>query len=60
VNEALDGGSGEPRGLKTESRGARQRGRVLRARVQDGALVPAEPLGLPEGSEVRIKIEPAG
>jgi len=37
---------------------ARDRFRKIRARFRNGALVPLDPLDLPEGSEVEILVRP--
>jgi ribonuclease HI len=64
VNEALDntasGGNSETRNTKMETRQQKPETMKIRARVRGGALVPAEPLGLPEGAEVELLISKIG
>jgi ribonuclease HI len=61
ANEALDetSGSPSPRHNSAEVRTQAQP-RKVRALVRNGTLVPADPLNLPEGSEVEILVRPAG
>jgi len=58
VNAALDGNKTEIRNSKNENLPEKPQSRKVRARVQGGSLVPTEPLGLPDGAEVIVKIEP--
>ena len=60
ANEALDETSGRPRAafLKLDSSAAKPQPRKLRARVRNGALIPIDPLDLPEGSEVELSVRP--
>jgi ribonuclease HI len=61
ANEALDetSGSPSPKHNSAEVRTQAQP-RKVRALVRNGTLVPADPLNLPEGSEVEILVRPAG
>src|SRR5713226_7918418 len=60
ANEALDETSGlpSPRHNSAEVKPQAQP-RKIRAHVRNGALVPVDPLNLPEGSEVEILVRPA-
>ena len=56
ANEALDETSGRP--AKPAAPAAKPQPQKIRARVRNGALIPAHPLDLPEGSEVELSIRP--
>jgi ribonuclease HI len=61
ANEALDETSGAPPRMKPDAPATKPRpplSRKVRARVRNGALVPIDPLDLPEGSEVEILLRP--
>jgi len=61
ANEALDETSGAPAPSKRDSQAAKPQptqARKVRARFRNGALVPIDPLDLPEGSEVEILVRP--
>ena len=61
ANEALDETSGKPTPkLKTSEPNPQSQPQPskIRARVRNGALVPLDPLDLPEGSEVDILLRP--
>jgi hypothetical protein len=61
ANEALDETSGNPSPkLNTSAANpqAQPQPRKIRARVRNGALVPLDPLDLPEGSEVELLVRP--
>jgi len=61
ANEALDETSGAPTRMKPDAPGAKPRPpqpRKVRARFRNGALVPVDPLDLPEDSEVEILVRP--
>ena len=61
ANEALDETSGSPVRITPDTSAAKQqppRHRKIRARFRKGALVPVDPLDLPEGSEVEILVRP--
>jgi ribonuclease HI len=61
ANEALDETSGAPARITPDTPAAKQqppRPRKIRARFRNGALVPVDPLDLPEGSEVEISVRP--
>jgi ribonuclease HI len=63
ANEALDETSGAPARMKPDASGAKPQPtqpRKIRAQVRNGALVPLDPLDLPEGSEVELLVRPAG
>lgn len=59
ANEALDETSGalSPKPTSADVR-AQTQPRKVRAHVRNGALVPVDPLNLPEGSEVEILVRP--
>jgi ribonuclease HI len=61
ANEALDETSGRspstPK-LDTNAKSQPPQPRKIRARFRNGALVPLDPLDLPEGSEVEILVRP--
>jgi len=62
ANEALDETSGAPARVKPDAPATKPQPlqpRKIRARVRNGALVPIDPLDLPEGSEVEILVRPA-
>src|SRR6202795_5246522 len=62
ANEALDETSSAPPRMKPDTPGAKPRparSRKIRAHVRNGALVPVDPLDLPEGSEIELDIKPA-
>ena len=59
ANEALDETSGAPARMKPDASGAKPQPtqpRKIRAQVRNGALVPLDPLDLPEGSEVELLV----
>jgi ribonuclease HI len=61
ANEALDETSSAPPRMKPDTPGAKPRparSRKIRAHVRNGALVPVDPLDLPEGSEIELDIKP--
>ncbi len=62
ANEALDETSGRsPATAKPDAPSAKSQPpqpRKLRARVRNGALIPINPLDLPEGSEVELSVRP--
>jgi len=61
ANEALDETSGAPSRMKSDAPVAKPhpaQPRKIRARFRNGALVPLDPLDLPEGSEVEISVRP--
>jgi len=60
ANQALDETSGHPRAAspKLDASAAKPQPRKLRARVRNGALIPIDPLDLPEGSEVELSVRP--
>jgi ribonuclease HI len=61
ANEALDETSGNPSpkpNTSAASPQAQPQPRKIRARVRNGALVPLDPLDLPEGSEVELLVRP--
>ncbi len=61
ANQALDETSGAPARITPDTPAAKQqppRPRKIRARFRNGALVPVDPLDLPEGSEVEISVRP--
>ena len=61
ANQALDETSGAPARIAPDSPAAKlqpPRPRKIRARFRNGALVPVDPLDLPEGSEVEISVRP--
>jgi len=61
ANEALDETSSAPARITPDTPAAKQqppRPRRIRARFRNGALVPVDPLDLPEGSEVEISVRP--
>ncbi len=61
ANEALDETSSAPARITPDTPAAKQqppRPRKIRARFRNGALVPVDPLDLPEGSEVEISVRP--
>jgi ribonuclease HI len=61
ANEALDETSGRPAAppkLETTSTMPQPPTRKIHARFRNGALVPVEPLDIPEGSEVEITVRP--
>jgi ribonuclease HI len=61
ANEALDETSGAPPRMKPDAPATKPQpplSRKVRARVRNGALVPIDPLDLPEGSEVEILLRP--
>jgi ribonuclease HI len=61
ANEALDETSGAPPRMKPDAPATKPRpplSRKVRAHVRNGALVPIDPLDLPEGSEVEILLRP--
>ena len=61
ANEALDETSGSPPPKHTSAEVRPQaRARKVHAHVRNGALVPVDPLNLPEGFEVEILVRPAG
>ena len=63
ANEALDETSGAAARAKANVPAAKPQPpnpRRIRARVRNGALVPINPLDLPEGSEVEILLRPLG
>jgi DNA-nicking Smr family endonuclease len=63
ANAALDETSGAPAQAKPDAAAAKPKpsqSRKIRAHVRNGALVPVDPLDLPEGSEVEILVCPAG
>ncbi len=61
ANEALDETSGAPARTKPAAPATKPpQPRKVRAHVRNGALVPLEPLDLPEGSEVEILVRPLG
>jgi ribonuclease HI len=63
ANQALDETSGAPAQAKPDAAAAKPKpsqSRKIRAHVRNGALVPVDPLDLPEGSEVEILVRPAG
>jgi ribonuclease HI len=63
ANQALDETSGAPARMKPDASGAKPQPtqpRKIRAQVRNGALVPLDPLDLPEGSEVELLVRPAG
>ena len=58
ANEALDQTSGKPAAApRPDANAAPPQARKLRARFRNGALVPLDPLDLPEGSEVELEIK---
>ncbi|MCU1242640.1 MAG: ribonuclease [Candidatus Acidoferrum typicum] len=61
ANEALDETSGTPRRSPQDAptpNPQQPQPRKIRARFRNGALVPLDPLDLPEGSEVEILVRP--
>ena len=61
ANEALDETSGRPAAPKPDTNSARPQAppaRKVRARFRNGALVPLEPLDLPDGFEVELLVRP--
>ena len=61
ANEALDETSGAPARITPDTPAAKPQPpqpRRIRARFRNGALVPVDPLDLPEGSEVEISVRP--
>jgi ribonuclease HI len=61
ANQALDETSGAPRRMKPEAPATKPQpplSRKVRAQFRNGALVPIDPLDLPEGSEVEILLRP--
>jgi len=61
ANEALDETSGRPAAPRLDANSAKPQPpqpRKVRARFRNGALVPLDPLDLPEGSEVEIVVRP--
>jgi ribonuclease HI len=61
ANEALDETSGAPGRTKPDAATTKPKpsqSRKIRAHVRNGALVPVDPLDLPEGSEVEILVRP--
>jgi ribonuclease HI len=63
ANQALDETSGAPARTKLETPSTKPQptqSRRIRAHVRNGALVPLDPLDLPEGSEVELLVRPAG
>src|SRR6266849_664972 len=61
ANQALDETSGAPARITPDTPAAKPQPpqpRRVRARFRNGALVPVDPLDLPEGSEVEISVRP--
>jgi ribonuclease HI len=61
ANEALDETSGNPSpkpNISAANPQTQPQPRKIRARVRNGALVPLDPLNLPENSEVEILLRP--
>jgi ribonuclease HI len=57
ANEALDETSGAPRTNPNTPGANPSKSRKIRAQFRNGALVPVDPLDLPEGSEVELEIK---
>ena len=58
ANQALDETSGRPASAAKSESQPPSATRKIRARVRNGALIPAAPLDLPEGSEVELLLRP--
>ena len=60
ANEALDETSGRPAAPKLDATSTKPQPppRKIRASFRNGALVPVDPLDLPEGSEVELLVRP--
>lgn len=58
ANQALDETSGRPAASAQSDSPPPALPRKIRARVRNGALIPAAPLDLPEGSEVELLLRP--
>jgi ribonuclease HI len=58
ANEALDETSGKPSAPRLDPSAAPPQPRKIRARFRNGAIVPIDPVDLPEGSEVEVTLRP--
>ena len=58
ANEALDETSSKPSASRLDTNAATPQPRKIRARFRNGALVPIDPVDLPEGSEVEVTLRP--
>jgi ribonuclease HI len=58
ANEALDETSGKPSAPRLDTNPVIPQPRKIRACFSNGALIPIDPLDLPEGSEVEVTLRP--